>query len=143
MSSIICFICGSVYQRHPSLQKWAREFEKMGLSEVKVETLFRQFCRINKINGCQMDDCANALEVLRYYKVNASDSTRLTFCMDGDVLDFRAFVYFIWNICTMSEQAMAESFCGLVKKRGTHNVMATMEDYLGERTFIVDEAYSM
>jgi hypothetical protein len=115
----------------------------MGLSETRVETLFRQFRRINKINRCHVVNNAYALEVLRYYKVNASDSTRLAFCMDGDVLDFRTFVYFIWNICTMSEQAMAESFCGLIKKRGTHNVMVTMEDYFGERTFIVDEAYSM
>jgi hypothetical protein len=143
MSIMIRFICGTVYQRHPSLQKWAREFEKMGLSDAKVEKLFRQFRRINNINVCHMDDKAYSLEILRYYKVNASVSTWLAFCMDGDVLDFRTFVYCIWNICTMSEKAMAESICGLIKKRGTHNVMATIEDYFGERTVIVDEAYSM
>lgn len=142
----LCRFFGNFYGRHPDIAQWRSEFEKLHLTRTEISTLYRQFREMVTYG----EDVVFVVRVFDLYKVSPSFLNRKFFLLQGeDLINFRTFVYCVWNTCTLTRELIgkfSDDFvfnssnfhfivCSLLRlfKRHEDNIMVLLTSLLGDK----------
>jgi len=93
----------SIYALIPSITKWKTQFDALSLSDGDITTLYHIFKRIGGVKA----DHISVSDMLKYFHLENSEFMRRALSVfsstkyQSEEINFREFVFIIWNYCTL------------------------------------------